>query len=330
MTDEVRPDKTPDFPRFLDRDGDRFYASEPAGLVPQVRRLVPATFEPEFEKLLAKLRAFNAVAAPWLTPAMVVLCIMGISSVALLSSGPPPPPTPVLKKAPKEALPYNREVVDAFAVVTTFENRVAYASSLAGHLAKPVPVEGVTTTGSIAEPEPVEDWGMSSRVALFILRNLPSNATFLSGAPAGNGAWALPSGDTESINTALGEGFDLPVDADVEMVSLAGQPLGTLRLQLVKIDLEQIAATPDTETPKVNRKKKRRHYARARKKQPAVAATDDAYRPATAPKQTPLAVGTVPKSDDKEEGVLSKFVNWLNSAPTPEKEKSQTGLGFQQ
>lgn len=329
MTHEVSPDKTPDFPRFLDRHGDHSYAAEPDGLLPLVRRLVPATRETQFEKLLANLRTFNAIAAPWLTPAMVVLCIMGISSVALLSSGPPPPPTPVLKKAPIEALPYNREVVDAFAVVTAFENRVAYASSLAEHLAKPAPVEGITTTGSIEEPA-VEDWAPSNRVGLFILRNLPSEATFLAGAPAGDGAWAIPSGDTESINTALGEGFDLPVDADVEMISLAGQPLGNLRLQLVKLDLDQIAATPDTETPKANRKKKRRHYARARKKQPAVAATDDAYRPANAPKQTPLAVGTAPKADDKEEGVLSKFVDWLNSAPEPQKEKGQTGFGFQQ
>jgi hypothetical protein len=70
---------------------------------------------------------------------------------------------------------------------------------------------------------------------MLILRNLPENVTFTSGERTGKGEWVMAAGDPnqlDQLETKLGEGFDQPVAADVELVSQAGLTLGLLHLEL--------------------------------------------------------------------------------------------------
>jgi hypothetical protein len=85
-------------------------------------------------------------------------------------------------------------------------------------------------------------------VALLILRNLPENTSFATGAPGGKGEWVMAAGDgdIDQLATILRVEFEQPVMADVEMMSRSGLSLGTLRLQLQKGVEEKVAEVVST------------------------------------------------------------------------------------
>lgn len=341
MTREVRPFDGDGFPRFLNRNdpGPRPVVAPP-----------PLSFLDR--TVLQTVRHAYAVAAPYIAPASVALCFLVLAAASLFRDGTPEAGKPVLKKPPEIVTANNREFVDAFALVAAFEARVGYASRLSERLAEWKSAETQAAANASAEvaasgDAPSAEWEMSSAVGLLILRNLPSGATFLAGAPAGDGAWAMPSGDPDQLVMTLGEGFDDPVMADVEMISRSGLSLGTLRLQLLKPGLEKIAAAPDeplpreaqpaeAEAPKVVKKVKRRHRRQSGKQTVAGAGRAE-------PAQKPIANSTYRPSgganevaerapaDGAQQGILSKFVTWLKSGQkSSEQDESPVSLGFGQ
>lgn len=329
MTDEVRRNLGIDFPRFLNRDDGGSAAVE--------TEIAPPALKQTWTQLPPEVHAWVVSALPFVTPATVVLCMAGITAAAIFGMQTAPQQTPVLKKEPKVVTAYNREVANAFDLVSAFEARVGYAPNLAEHLQEPEPDE--LTTAALPE---VSEWAMSSSVGLLVLRNLPEKVTFLSGAPAGKGAWAIPSGDPDQLVMTLGEGFDKPVLADVDMVSRAGLPLGTLRLQLLKPGLEQIAAAPDVaapeeaEKPKTVKKKKRRRRVRVRKAQTLTAAAGQppsyvSSKPNAANRKPganpPVQAANAPAAEE-EPGPLTSFFSWLAGGIKPN-EENQTGFGYQ-
>jgi hypothetical protein len=123
------------------------------------------------------------------------------------------------------------EISDALEIVATLEARLGYAQNLAGATQPDISQNLAAAPSAHTQDTPGE---RADPVALLILRNLPESVTFSSGSPVGKGAWAMAAGDPNQLTMTLGDGFDKPVNADVEMISHAGLPLGTIRLALRK------------------------------------------------------------------------------------------------
>lgn len=115
----------------------------------------------------------------------------------------------------------------------------AASPELTTELANNPAIDAVIETAAAEDADPV---------ALLILRNLPENTRFVTGAPAGQGEWVMAAGDgdIDQLATILGVEFEQPVMADVEMMSRSGLSLGTLRLQLQKDTEEKVAETVST------------------------------------------------------------------------------------
>ena len=199
-------------------------------------------------------------------------------------------------------------------------------------------------------------------VALLILRNLPENATFATGAPAGKGEWVMAAGDgdIDQLATILGVEFEQPVMADVEMMSRSGLSLGTLRLQLQKDSEEKVAeavSTPqaaafatDVEKSEVKPAKPevRSEYVQVRKAQKVARAEARAKRRAkrimdawkvkkpepTSDEETETGTATAQAHDETEEkkGPISKLFTWLKGdktkTPHDEEDPPPSGLGM--
>lgn len=310
MPDDVRQELKEEFPRFLNRGA--------AGAdLPAVMK-TPALPKERLLRLLADARDSKHMAlAQFIAPGLAAIALFGLVAAAILSpSARQPVPEPVPAKNPNVLA---EQMADAFALVSVFEARVAYAPALAEHLQEKA--EAKETGGADTETvAPTSTWEMSNSIGLLVLRNLPEKATLLTGAQAGPGAWAIPTDRTDQLMTVLGDGFDKPVVADVEMVSRSGLSLGTLRLQLLKPEAaqamaaasaaaEQAAVAEAERAAKASaRKKKRRRLARQRN--PASNYAGDAYSAQRATAQAQQAT-VPPPQDDKNKGLFGTLFGWL-------------------
>ncbi len=255
------------------------------------------------------------------------------------------------------------EVVPAIAQI---ESRLSFSGRLPSHLQDTASASELATAMT---NDPVDDAvietvaaDVADPVALLILRNLPENATFATGAPAGKGEWVMAAGDgdIDQLATILGVEFEQPVMADVEMMSRSGLSLGTLRLQLQKDTEEKMAeavSTPqvaafatEVEKPEVKPAKPdvRSKDVQVRKAQKVARAEARAKRRAkrimdawkvkkpepTSDEETDTGTAAAQADDEAEEkkGPISKLFTWLkgDTAKTPhvEEDPPPSGLGM--
>lgn len=198
-------------------------------------------------------------------------------------------------------------------------------------------------------------------VALLILRNLPENTGFATGAPAGKGEWVMAAGDgdIDQLAQILGVEFEQPVMADVEMVSRSGLSLGTLQLQLQKDTEEKVSevvSTPqasafvtDEEKPEAKPAKPaaQRKLAQVSKAQRAARAEARAKRHAKrimdawkvkklepSNEEVPDTGTATAQADSaaEEKGTITKLFTWLKGdttkTPQVEVDPPPSGLGM--
>lgn len=252
------------------------------------------------------------------------------------------------------------------------EQRLNFSGHLPSHLQG---TESVSELAAAMTNDPVDNAVIDTAaaevadpVALLILRNLPENTSFSTGAPAGKGEWVMAAGDgdIDQLATILGVEFEQPVMADVEMMSRSGLSLGTLRLQLQKETDEKVAETVSTphvaafatevEKPEVKPAKpaarstytqvsKARKVARAeaREKRRAKRIMDawKAKKPEPSSDEgtdTGVAAGTATAHAGEEaevkKGPISKLFTWLkgDTSKTPQDQEEEnsppSGLGM--
>ena len=255
----------------------------------------------------------------------------------------------------KSAVEAHDEIAQALQIVEVFEARLGYA----GHLAsiqqeQPAAAAPETRDGlqlADATSPPTQSAVVPDSVGLLILRGLPTGVTFTTGAPAGDGAWAMPPGDPDHPVTVLGGGLDTPVTTDVDMISHDGLLLGSFQLELhkpVEVAAAPVAAddgpsqatAPAIETTDAAAKPvKRRRQANAGA-QSKIAQADAAHKkrvrrardplkakapPAPQPEENAGAVaatGSTPDGEEQKPGLISKFVAWLKSGQNTATAKS--------
>jgi hypothetical protein len=340
MTQEHLPVEGDRFPRFLERE-----ERAPQPLILEGPPPLPASgadLGSSINALVSAVRPKLAEIAPLLTPTAGAIVVMLAASVALLTAkghSPKADESTAASDAVTKPRDVAKDIADAVAVVAAFEARVGYAAHLGAHLTDTAEIRNALAFATT----PVADsigWEMSDAVALLVLRKLPPNVTFLAGAPAGDGAWAIPSDDSDTLAMSLGEGFDRPVRADVEKVSRAGLSLGTLHLKLVKPAGDKIAtaspadpASPEFSSPKPAKKKRRIRRVYMSAEDPSFVSDrprpSDAYRPRAI--QRPRARAS--EAGKEQQGLFSKFFAWLKSGQKNASDNGNippTGLGFQQ
>ncbi len=212
----------------------------------------------------------------WTIAAALALGVTGLSAAVLVvgnrSSYAVAPPTAPSQIAPKiERIAVRATRVTVAASAAEKETRVGYASNMVAALsasqnsnsgeqtsAAPPPAEPPTVSADAPQPsaplletasislpsvsasvaEAGEIFSTADPIAMLVIRNLPAGVTFKDGVEAGDGAWALPSGDPSQLVTSLEGDLSGPVTADIDMVSRSGATRGSVRVQLSKTDGE--------------------------------------------------------------------------------------------
>ncbi len=221
---EELPNDLHEFPRFLFRDEMERTANTPPPL-PRVAWYVRVQW-------MMRHVAPHKMAAP--AAAFVVL--MPAAAALVLDKGPaqipsliPPQINVILVKSIVQV------PAQVFAIAQTsagLEERLGFGPSLANANGETQTAPTFGDRHAEANLPPADPTDPPDSPALLILRNLPENVTFTTGEPAGKGQWVIAAGGPNQLDMTLGEGFERPVAADVELVSHAGLTLGLLHLEL--------------------------------------------------------------------------------------------------
>lgn len=266
--------------------------------------------------------------SPRVIAAVTVACAgVGLASAALFADGGWHADA---VPAPQRASRPNYEVLDALEVVALLKSRLMFAQRIPG-IFDAGPVYGGNSNVALPEQAdrtaPVHE---PDTVGALVLHHLPDSATLTEGAAMGPGTWAMAAGSPDQLMTSLDEGFDQPVTADVDLISRAGLPLGSLKVQLHKPATAdagkagKIAAADTGEADARPIKRKRlvqRSYRSARADRPVrkrIRRNDalDAQRMTAGAKTQPedeAAANTDAAGEQKPSGTLSKFFAWLKS-----------------
>ena len=322
-------DETNALPRFLSRDD---------GLLCRVSGTSGTTLQPP-----------PLPRAPWpvrvrrLATLALALVVVVPAAMALVAEGGRPKINPSQPESGAEA---RDQVTDALQIVAQLEARLGYAGNLAGTYqeaaasGQPGPNRRDQRAEATVSPTPSSE--APDPVGLLILRNLPESVTFSAGGPVGKGAWAMPAGDPNQLVMTLGDGFDKPVTADVEMISQAGLTLGSLRLELRKdgeaaavaktvaapLETGSIASTGDDEDKPAKRTRRvrtRNHDTVAhaegthkkRVKRVAIPAKVKVPEAADGDDDKDNSNAAKVEVEQKKPGPLTKFFSWLKGEPKP-------------
>ncbi|MGE0052878.1 MAG: hypothetical protein AB7S74_01600 [Hyphomicrobium sp.] len=249
--DVLLADREIALPLFLSRASARV----PLGLLPPP---LPKMQRTVAETIIGLLWVRRGPVSLSLCAAVVVLAIVAVASSHQLSGEKPRIAAATLISPPKLV---HTTLTQAFDLVAVVESRLTYATRLGDHLnaADAVKLSPQEAADAIAfamagggEKATSEDGGAlqsepdqteSEQVALFVVRGVPANATFLEGASMGDGVWAVPARDVADLSAKLGDGFDAEIWSEVEMVSQAGVTVRTARITLHKDAGVPLAAT---------------------------------------------------------------------------------------
>ena len=296
----------------------------------------------------------------WFETPKLRLCTAAVffaSGAAGLAATAHPPKVAGLSLPPIEIV--RTKTANVVPSIEQIEQRLSFTGSLPEQL-RDAEVSPEQTTGQTNDPEidaVIEPAAaeVADPVALLILRNLPENTSFSTGAPAGKGEWVMAAGDGDinQLATILGVEFEQPVMADVEMMSRSGLSLGKLRLQLQKETDEKVAETvstpqvaafvTDLEKPDVEpakpvarsknaqvRKAQKVARAEAREKRRARRIVDawKAEKPEpSSDEETGTGTATAQADDEAKEkkGPISKIFTWLkgDTSKTPQDQQVQ-------
>ena len=331
-------DEFSEFPRFLGRDGAERTANMPPPLPRaawymrvhwMIRRTAP--------RRLAALAAALVVLVPAATALVIDTGPLQLNVIQVTSIEQP-----------------KTNVADDLESLAALEARLRYGTNLAlindpARFAQTLEqsVSDQYAEATLPPTDPVEP---SDTPALLILRNLPENVTFTSGERSGKGEWVMAAGDPNQLDMTLGEGFDDPVAADVELVSHAGLTLGLLHLELrrnVAAIAEAQAATappgpvslsdaekaePKSEVTEPKAKPRKRALRATTRRNPKFARADggyikrikkpDRWKTETveasdgAGNQNNADAATEAPVDETAKGPISKFFSWIAGGGT--------------
>ncbi len=316
-------DELTDFPRFLCRDD-----AEPMTNMPPPLPHAPWHVRVQWMMRRVAPRRMAALAA-----ALVVL----VPAAAALVLDAAPAQINVIQVKSIDQAP--AQVPDTLQTAAELEARLEFGLALAN---LDVPAQAALPPADPSVPPDAP--------GLLILRNLPENVTFTTGAPSGKGEWVMAAGDPNQLDKTLGEGSDQPVAADVELISHAGLTLGNLHLELRRnvAAVAEAQATPEPQEPvalaeaekaepKVEaneaeaqpRKHVRRASARSkskiaradggyikRLKKPDRWKTETVEAADSAGNQKNTDAGAVKTEDETAKGPVAKFFSWLKPGGT--------------
>ena len=316
-------DEPEEFPRFLCRDDAEQTANMPPPL-PQVAWYVRVQW-------MIRRTAPRRLAA--LTASLVIL--VPAAAALVLDKG--PAQINVIHVKSIDQAP--AQIPDTIQTTAELEARLEFGLALAN---LDVPAQAALPPADPSVPPDAP--------GLLILRNLPENVTFTTGEPAGKGQWVMAAGDPNQLELTLGEGFEQPVPADVELISHAGLTLGNLHLELRRTvaAVAEAQATPEPQEPvalaeaekaepKVEaneaeaqpRKHVRRASARSkskisraeggyikRLKKPDRWKTETVEAADSAENQKNTETGSVKTEDPTGQGPIAKFFSWLKPGDT--------------
>lgn len=173
-------------------------------------------------------------------------------------------------------------------------------------------------------------------VALLIVHGVPASVTFLDGAQAGIGSWAIAGQDPAELALAIKEGPGAETTASVEMMSAAGVSLATRSIAFHKaqgVGIPPSAAAPQTPAKAVraaessaagekrsfrnksvvNARKAFKVALEERKAKRRARRVQDAYRAEKMKEQAAADEAAVKKDAASEDqpGPVGKFFNWI-------------------
>lgn len=327
-----------EFPRFLCREEGERTANMPPPL-PRVAWYV-------------RVNWIMSRAAPRRMAALAAALVVLVPAAAALVMDAGPPQINVIQVKSIDQSP--AYVSRALQTPADLEVRLGYGTKLANMY---VPAEDTQTleanngeryaaTGLL----PSNLSGPPDSPAMLILRNLPENATFTTGEPAGKGEWVMAAGDPNQLDMTLGEGFDQPVTADVEIISHAGLTLGLLHLELrrnvaavaeAQVDpapqepvslAEAEKAEPKDEANEAEAKPRRRARRASARSKSKFARADGGYikrikkgdhwktetveAADSAGNQKSTDAGADKSEDETAKGPISKFFSWITGGGT--------------